>query len=151
MPWNMPDRVWWVGLKLDGSGWQAFRCVYHPVPATHGRRYAYVVGPMTRRGALWAEANGGWHDLKECDLRGRRWIDAEGPYVLTNGHWREVDGGCFQYLGNTYNLADFVPVGQAEPALAEWEAYMPQSAWDSIVIRYGDQRDMVQAGRYISD
>lgn len=165
------SRVWWLGLQANGDGWQAFRCVYRPEPVTHGDRYVSIMGPMTRRAAVWGEANPGkWNTVNECETRGSM-AAHDGPYVKTNGHWREVDyrvpdwdeGGepraCFEYLGYTYWLDDFLCIpadrwnmAESDP-LRDWHGYSPQSAWDAIVVRHNPdpilEGESIQVGRYI--
>lgn len=51
---------WYVGHRGSGAvGFVAFRSTEEPTEATHGDRFAAVVGPFqTRRAARWAEQYG---------------------------------------------------------------------------------------------
>lgn len=69
---------------------------------------------------------------------------------------REEDGVFFRYMGEVYDLGEFMRVPNNEPArqelneLREWDGYLSDSFFSGIVVKYRGRFESVVVGRYCS-
>lgn len=65
----MKSQKYYIGYKIDCSGFERFKSANEPTVGQYGYKYLYVIGPfITMRAAVWAE-----------------------KYGLNNPHFRHVD------------------------------------------------------------